>query len=67
MKIYMNIISSDALYTDYLTSIKEQYIYKVDLLLLLINNSISLVEQLNTSTFSSDLYQFKLKIIDLIK
>ena len=42
MKIYMNIISSDALYTDYLTSIKEQYIYKVDLLLLLINNSISL-------------------------
>ena len=67
MKIYMNIISSDALYTDYLTSIKEQYIYKVDLLLLLINNSISLVEQLNTSTFSSDLYQFKLKIIDLLK
>ena len=63
----MNIISSDALYTDYLTSIKEQYIYKVDLLLLLINNSISLVEQLNTFTFSSDLYQFKLKIIDLLK
>ena len=26
MKIYMNIISSDALYTYYLTSIKEQYI-----------------------------------------
>ena len=66
-KIYMNIISNDSLYNEYLTSIKEESTDKVDLLFLLIENCISLIEKLNTFVFSAELYEFKKKIIDLLK
>ena len=66
-KIYMNIISNDSLYKEYLVSIKEEDKDKLDILLQFIDNSVSLIEKLNTFTFSEVLYQFKTKIIDLLK
>ena len=63
----MNIISNDSLFNDYLTSIKEESTDKVDLLFLLIDNCVFLVDKLNTFVFSFVLYEFKKKIIDLVK
>ena len=66
-KIYMNIISNDSLYKEYLVSIKEKDINISEPLLQLIDNCVSLVDQLKTFTFSEELFQFKMKIIDLLK
>ena len=66
-KIYMNIISNESLYKEYLVSISEKDKYKWDILLQLIDNCVSLVDQLKTFAFSEELFQFKMKIIDLLK
>ena len=66
-KIYMIIISNESLYNKYLLSIPENDTYKIDILFQLIENCISIAEKLNTFVFSSDLYEFKNKILDLIK
>ena len=66
-KIYMGIISNESLYNEYLLTITENDINKIDILFQLIENCISIIEKLNTFVFSSDLFQLKNKIIDLIK
>ena len=66
-KIYMNLLSNDSLYSEYLVSIKEEDKNKSDILLQLIDNCVSLVDQLKTFTFSEELFKFKIKIIDLLK
>ena len=66
-KIYMSIISNESLYNEYLLSIKEDDIKILNILLLLIENCVSIVEKLNNFVFSSDLFELKNKIIDLIK
>ena len=67
MKIYLDIISNESLYNQYLTSISENDIDKIDILFQLIENCVSLAEKLNTFSFSSDFFEFKKRIIDLIK
>ena len=66
-KIYMNLISNESLYNEYLLTIKEDNIKIVDILFLLIENCVSIIEKLNTFVFSSDLFKLKNKVIDLIK
>ena len=66
-KIYMRIISNDSLYKDYLLSIKENELPKVDIIFQLIDNCVLVVDKLNTFFFSEELFQFKNKILDLIK
>ena len=66
-KIYMNIISKDNLYDEYLLSIDEKDIEKVQILLQFIDNSISIIEKLANFIFSSEIFEFKKKIIELIK
>ena len=66
-KIYMNIISNDSLYNNYLISIKENETNKIELLFKLIENCVAIVEKLNTFVFSEELYNFKKKIVDFIK
>jgi hypothetical protein len=66
-KIYMNIITNESLYNQYLLSIPENDTYKINILFQLIENCVSLVEKLNNFVFSSDIYEFKNKILDLIK
>ena len=66
-KIYMSIISNESLYNEYLLSIKSDDTKILDILFHLIENCVSIVEKLNTFVFSSDLFELKNKIIDLIK
>jgi len=67
MKIYLDIISNESLYSQYLTSISEKDNDKIEILFQLIENCVSLAEKLNTFSFSSDFFEFKKKIIELIK
>ena len=67
IKIYLDIISNESLYSQYLTSISEKDIDKIEILFQLIENCVSLTEKLNTFSFSSDFFEFKKKIIELIK
>lgn len=66
-KIYMNIISKETLYNDYLTSIEETDKDKIDLLFKFIENCISIIKKLNSFVISSDLFMFKNKILDLLQ
>ena len=66
-KIYMDIISNDSLYNIYLTSIDDNDNTKISLLLEHIEICILLIEKLNTFVFSSNLFIFKNKILELIK
>ena len=66
-KIYMNIITKDSIYTNYLVSISENDNKKIENLFQLIENCVSLIEKLDNFVFSSDLFQFKNKILDLLK
>ena len=66
-KIYMNIILNDSLYDDYLISIKENDEDKVDILLQLVENCVSVIEHLKTFVISSNLFLFKNKILSLLK
>jgi hypothetical protein len=65
----MNIINNKSLYNEYLVSItnKESDNSKIDILLMLIENCVSLTEKLDGFVFSYLLFQFKKKIIDLVK
>ena len=69
IRIYMCILSNKSLYNEYLVSItnKESDNVKIDILLLFIENCISLTEKLDGFVFSYLLFQFKKKIIDLVK
>ena len=66
-KIYLEIISNDSLYDKYLTSIDENDTTKIDLLLEHIDICILLLEKLNNFVFSSNLFIFKNKILELVK
>ena len=66
-RIYMNIISNDSLYDEYLISIKENDEDKIDILLQLVENCVSVIQQLKTFVISSDLFLFKNKILSLLK
>ena len=66
-KIYMDIISNDSLYNKYLISVDENDNTKISLLLEHIEICISLIEKLDTFVFSSNLFIFKNKILDVIK
>ena len=65
----MSIINNKSLYNEYLVSItnKESDNAKIDILLMLIDNCVSLTEKLDGFVFSYFLFQFKKKIIDLVK
>ena len=69
IRIYMGIISNKSLYNEYLVSItnNESDNSKIDILLMLIDNCISLIEKLEGFVFSNFLFQFKKKVIELIK
>lgn len=63
-KIYMHIISNESLFTDYLMDINES---KVNILIRLIEECISLIEKINGFVFDPDLFKFKTKTLSLIK
>ena len=67
IRIYMIIITNKSLYNEFLVSINGQDSYKMDILFLLIDNCISLIEKMDGFVFSSRLFEFKKKTIDLIK
>ena len=69
IRIYMSIITNKSLYNEYLVSItnKESDNAKIEILLMLIENCVSLTEKLDGFVFSNLLFQFKKKIIDLVK
>ena len=69
IRIYMGIINNKSLYNEYLVSInnKESDNEKIDILLMLIDNCVSLTEKLDGFVFSYFLFQFKKKIIELVK
>ena len=66
-KIYMNIISNNSLYDDYLITLKEEDEDKIEILFELVENCISIIQSLQNFIISSDLHAFKNKIIDLLK
>lgn len=66
-KIYLNIISNNSLYNEYLLSIKGSDKDKINNLFILIESCISLVEKLNTFIISSEIFHFKNKILELLK
>jgi len=69
IRIYMGIINNKLLYNEYLVSInnKGNDNEKIDILLMLIDNCVSLTEKLDGFVFSYFLFQFKKKIIELVK
>jgi hypothetical protein len=66
-KIYMNIISNDSLYNEYLLEITENDKDKIEILFQLIDNCISIADKLNTFVFSEELYNFKKQVVEFIK
>jgi len=69
IRIYMHIINNKSLYNEYLVSInyKESDNEKIEILLMLIDNCVSLTEKLDGFVFSYFLFQFKKKVIELVK
>ena len=63
-KIYMHIISDESLFTNYLMEINES---KVNILIRIIEECISLIEKINGFVFDPDLFKFKTKTLSLIK
>ena len=63
-KIYMNIINNESLYTNYLVEINVE---KVNMIILLIEECMTLIEKLNGFAFDPDLFKFKTKVLSLIK
>ena len=63
-KIYMNLISNDSLYSNYLSNLIEA---KINLIYELIEECSSLINKLNVFVFDEDLFRFKLKLIELVK
>ena len=65
-KIYINIINNETLYSNYLLDLKEDD-NKINLLLTVIEECISLIEDLKWFIFSQELFEFKINVISLIK
>ena len=67
-KIYIDILSSESLYKNYLLFIGDYYniLDKVNFLLHLINECVSLIDKLNGFVFDPALFQFKNKLLELI-
>lgn len=63
-KIYLNIINNQSLYLDYLLEINEE---KTNIILQIIEECISLIQQLNGFVFDGELFNFKEKTLSLIK
>ena len=63
-KIYINIINNESLYTNYLVEINVE---KINMIILLIEECMSLIEKLNGFAFDPDLFKFKTKVLSLIK
>ena len=68
-RIYLDILSNESLYKNYLSFNNNYYniIEKVTYLLYLIDECCSLIEQLNGFVFDPILFQFKNKLLELIK
>jgi hypothetical protein len=68
-RIYIDIISHDSLYNNYLMFGEDDSnkIEKVDLLLQLISDCTSLIEKLDGFVFDPKLFKFKNKTLDLLK
>ena len=68
-RIYINIISNDSLYKDYLLFQEDDpnKLDKVDCLLKLIEQCTSLIEKLSGFVFDPELFKFKNKTLDLLK
>ena len=68
-RIYIDIISNDSLYNNYLMFGEDDSnkIEKVDLLLQLISDCTSLIEKLDGFVFDPKLFKFKNKTLDLLK
>ena len=63
-KIYINIISNESLYLNYLIEIDEP---KINLLIQLIDECIILIQKLSGFVFDPDMFKFKEKTLSLIK
>ena len=68
-KIYLDILSNESLYNNYLLFNDNYYniLEKVTYLLYLIDECVSLIEKLNGFVFDPALFQFKNKLLELIK
>ena len=63
-KIYMNIISNESLYLNYLIEIDEQ---KINLMIEIIDECIILIQKLSGFVFDPEMFKFKEKTLSLIK
>ena len=63
-KIYINLISNESLYSNYLTEISEQ---KLNLMVQIIDECIILIQKLSGFVFDSEIFNFKEKTLSLIK
>ena len=63
-KIYINLISNESLYSNYLTEISEP---KLNLMVQIIDECIILIQKLSGFVFDSEIFNFKEKTLSLIK
>ena len=66
VKLFMNILTNDSLYKIYLLFEKTEE-KKINLIIRLIDQSIAIINKLNSLIFEPDIYAFKCKIIEFIK
>ena len=65
-KIFLNIISKEFLYKNYIPAIKEPDDYKIDIILFIIDNCILIEDKLSNFIFSYELFDLKKKILGLL-
>ena len=63
-KIYINLISNESLYSNYLTEISEP---KINIMVQIIDECIILIQKLSGFVFDSEVFNFKEKTLSLIK
>ena len=65
-KIFLNIISKEFLYKNYIAAIKETDDYKIDVILYFIDNCVLIEDKLSNFIFSYELFVLKKKILGLL-
>ena len=63
-KIYINLISNESLYNNYLVDVNEE---KLNIIVQIIDECIILIQKLNGFVFDPELFKFKEKVLSLIK
>ena len=63
-KIFLNIINKESLYTKFLLEFNED---KINLIIQIIEESVSLIKKLNGFIFDSNIFKLKIKILSLTK